>query len=258
MGHDEESSGVWPEGLTRRQILGLAAVAVPVALSSKLIASPFANDSTAQEARSLMDPVLVTVPQAIPEKVYSSEKVGISRKTHDEHLKLWQGYANKTNEIRKALAEMEVDPAKANQIYSPLRALKIDYSFAYQGYINHNIYFETLGGDGGPATGKVGELIAATYGSFEKWVADFKATGIASRGWVFLAYDHAEKRVFNYGGDAQNTFPIWNHTCVLALDVYEHAYYLDFQTARAKYIDAYLQCIDWNAVNKLGEAVIVH
>ncbi|MBS1706156.1 MAG: superoxide dismutase [Armatimonadetes bacterium] len=206
-----------------------------------------------------MDVKLVEVPQAIPEKVYTSEKHGISRKTHDEHLKLWQGYANKTNEIRKALAEMGTpDPAKANQIYSQMRALKVDYTFAYEGYINHQVYFNTLGGNGGPATGKIAELINEAYGSFENWLADFKSTGIAGRGWVYLAYDHAEKRVFNYIGDAQNSFPIWNHTVVLAMDVYEHAYFLDFGTARAKYIDAYVNCIDWDAVNALGEKVIVN
>lgn len=198
---------------------------------------------------------LVEVPQSISDKVYTTERVGISRKTHDEHLKLWQGYANKTNAIRKALAAMDIDPAQANQIYSELRALKADYSFAYEGYINHNIYFDTIGGEGGPATGKVAELIDLAFGSFENWVADFKATGMAARGWVFLAYDHEERRLFNYLGDAQNTFPIWNHTCVLALDVYEHAYYLDFGTARAQYIDAFLKVIDWNAVNRRGEAV---
>jgi superoxide dismutase, Fe-Mn family len=204
-----------------------------------------------------MEAKLVAVPQAIPEKVYTSEKVGISRKTHDEHLKLWQGYANKTNQIRKALADMTVDPSTANQIYSEIRALKADYSFAYEGLINHNIYFETMGGEGGPATGKVAELINDAYGSFENWVADWKATGMAGRGWAYLAYDHSEKRLNNYLGDAQNTFPIWNHTLVLAMDVYEHAYYLDFGTARMKYIEAYLQCIDWDAVNALGASVTV-
>ncbi|HRJ27767.1 MAG TPA: Fe-Mn family superoxide dismutase [Fimbriimonadaceae bacterium] len=198
---------------------------------------------------TLIAPKLVAVPQAIPEKVLTTERVGISRRTHEEHLKLWQGYANKTNEIRKALAELDVDPAKANQIYSAMRALKVDYTFAYEGLINHNIYFETLGGSGGNPNGKIAELIQEAYGSFDRWVADFKSTGIAGRGWVYLAYDHEEKRVFNYIGDAQNTFPIWNHTCVLAMDVYEHAYFLDFGTARAKYIDAYLQVIDWDAVN---------
>lgn len=196
---------------------------------------------------------LVSVPQSIAEKVYTSEKVGISRKTHDEHLKLWQGYANQTNNLRKAMAELDRDPAKANQITSPMRSLKVDYTFAYEGYINHNVYFDTLGGNGGAASGAVADLINATYGSFDKWAADFKSTGIAARGWVYLAYDHADKTVFNYIGDAQNTFPVWNHTLLLAMDVYEHAYYLDFATARAKYIDAYMQCIDWAAVNaKIG------
>jgi len=196
-----------------------------------------------------MEVKLVTVPSAIPERVYSTERVGISRQTHDEHLKLWQGYANKTNEIRKALAELEIDPAKANQVYSAIRALKVDYTFAYEGFINHNVYFETLGGEGGVATGRVAQLINEAYGSFDQWKADFKATGIGARGWAYLAYDHEEGRVFNYIGDAQNSFPIWNHTLLLAMDVYEHAYFLDFQTARAKHIDAYLQVIDWNAVD---------
>ena len=136
-----------------------------------------------------------------------------------------------------------------------MRALKVDYTFAYEGFINHNVYFETLGGDGGAAAGKVAELINAAYGSFDAWATDFKATGIAGRGWVYLAYDHVEKCVFNYIGDAQNSFPIWNHTLLLAMDVYEHAYFLDFGVARAKYIEAYMQCIDWNAVNKRGESV---
>ena len=196
-----------------------------------------------------MEPKLVEVPQAIPEKCYTTERVGITRKTHDEHLKLWQGYANKTNEIRKALAELDTDPAKANQIYSQMRALKVNYAFAYGGYKNHNIYFDTIGGGGGPATGDIAALITEAYGSFEKWAADWKATGIAGRGWAYLAYDRDEKRVFSFIGDAQDTFPAWNTELVLAMDVYEHAYYLDFQTARAKYIDAYMQVIDWNAVN---------
>src|SRR2546421_11750205 len=102
-----------------------------------------------------MEPKLVTVPQSIPDKVYSTERWGISRKTHEEHLKLWQGYANKTNEIRKALAELDTDPTKANQIYSQVRALKANYAFALGGFKNHNVYFDTIGGNGGPATGDV-------------------------------------------------------------------------------------------------------
>jgi Fe-Mn family superoxide dismutase len=196
-----------------------------------------------------MDVKLVTVPDALPQKVYNTESAGITKATHDAHLTLWKGYANKTNEIRKALAEMEVDPAAANQIYSQMRALKVNYAFAYGGYINHSVYFNTIGGSGGPASGDVATLINDSYGSFEKWVADWKATGMAGRGWAFLGYDHEEQRVHTYVGDSQDTFPAWNHTLLLAMDVYEHAYYLDFQTARMKYIEAYLQVVDWEAVN---------
>lgn len=196
-----------------------------------------------------MEPKLVTVPEAIPAKVYTTERVGISKATHDNHLTLWKGYANKTNEIRKALAEADVDPAKANQIYSQMRALKVNYAFAYSGFINHNVYFDTIGGAGGPATGKVAELIDQSYGSFDQWAADWKCTGMAGRGWAYLGYDHDEGKVHTYIGDAQDTFPTWNHTLLLAMDVYEHAYYLDFQTARMKYIEAYMQVIDWDAVN---------
>jgi len=233
--------------ITRRQVIIAGAAASTAALAGM----PGLGFSYDQETKRKMEPKLVRVPDAndIAKAIAGTEKVGIHAKTHEEHLKLWQGYANKTNEIRKALAELDTDPAKANQIYSQMRALKVNYAFAYGGYINHNVYFETLGGAGGAATGDVAALINETYGSFEKWAADWKATGIAGRGWVYLGYDHEENRVWNYIGDAQDTFPAWNNTLLLAMDVYEHAYYLDFQTARAKYIDAYMGAIDWNAVN---------
>jgi superoxide dismutase, Fe-Mn family len=202
-----------------------------------------------RHAKITMEIKLLALPEAHAEKVYSTERVGISRATHDAHLTLYKGYANKTNEIRKALAEIDRDPAKANQIYSAMRALKVNYAFAYGGYINHSVYFETIGGAGGAATGNVGTLIAEAYGDFETWAQDWMATGMAGRGWVYLGYDHTEGRVQTYIGDSQDTFPAWNHTLLLAMDVYEHAYFLDFQTARLKYIEAYMQVIDWDAVN---------
>ena len=55
--------------------------------------------------------------------------------------------------------------------------------------------------------------------------------------------------LFNYLGDAQNTFPVWNATPLVALDVYEHAYFLDYQTDRASYVDAFFENLDWHVVN---------
>jgi len=178
---------------------------------------------------------------------------GISEQTMTEHYKLYQGYVKKTNEILEKLKT--VDYSTANQVYSDLRSLKTDYSFALGGVKNHELYFSNLGGTGGEPKGELGELINKNFGSFEKWAEDFKATGMAARGWVWLAYDWQTETLFNYLGDAQNTFPMWNNTPLLALDTYEHAYFLDYKTDRKTYIDAFMKNIDWQYSIDLAKSV---
>jgi Fe-Mn family superoxide dismutase len=172
---------------------------------------------------------------------------GISRESVEAHYKLYQGYVAKRNEILTALDG--VDLSAPNQVYSELLALKVEPSFAIGGNKNHEIYFEPLGGDGGDPDGPIGALIKRDFGSAKDWHDDLKATGMAGRGWAWTAYDWDEGRLFNYIGDAQNTFPIWNATPLVALDVYEHAYFLDYQTDRASYIDAFFDNLDWATVN---------
>ena len=184
---------------------------------------------------------------ARPLKPALLEMDGISRASVEAHYKLYQGYVNKRNEILRRLGE--VDLAAANQVYSEIRALKVDLTFAIGGVKNHEVYFEHLGGDGGEPGGAIGRLIARDFGSVAAWRADLKATGMAGRGWAWTAYDWDEERLFNYVGDAQNTFPIWNATPLVALDVYEHAYFLDYQTDRGSYIDAFFANLDWGVVN---------
>ena len=172
---------------------------------------------------------------------------GISRASIEAHYKLYQGYVNKRNEILGKLAA--ADLGSANQVYSEVRALKVDLSFAIGGIKNHEIYFEHLGGDGGEPGGVVAGLLKRDFGSTDAWRTDLKATGMAGRGWAWTAYDWDEGRLFNYVGDAQNSYPIWNATPLVALDVYEHAYFLDFQTDRGAYIDAFFDNLDWAVVN---------
>jgi superoxide dismutase, Fe-Mn family len=175
------------------------------------------------------------------------EMEGISRETVEAHYKLYQGYVNKRNEILAALDG--VDLGSANQVYSELRALKVDLTFAIGGIKNHELYFEHLGGHGGDPAGVFGTLVKRDFGSVDAWRADLKATGLAGRGWAWTAYDWDEGRLFNYIGDAQNTFPVWNASPVVALDVYEHAYFIDFATDRASYIDAFFSNLDYDVVN---------
>ena len=172
---------------------------------------------------------------------------GISRESVEAHYKLYEGYVNKRNEILRELGE--VDLSTANQVYSPLRVLKVELTFAVGGIKNHELYFEHLGGLGGDPDGAFAQLVERDFGSVQDWRADLKATGLAARGWAWTAYDWDEGRLFNYIGDAQNTYPIWNATPLVALDVYEHAYFLDFRTDRASYIDAFFDNLDWTTVN---------
>ncbi|HEY7017977.1 MAG TPA: Fe-Mn family superoxide dismutase, partial [Gaiellaceae bacterium] len=159
----------------------------------------------------------------------------------------YQGYVAKRNEILRKLGD--ADASAANQVYSEVRGLKVELSFAIGGIKNHEIYFDHLGGRGGDPDGAFGALVQRDFGSAAAWKADLQATGMAGRGWAWTAYDWDEERLANYVGDAQNTYPIWNATALVALDVYEHAYFLDFQTDRASYIEAFFANLDWNVVN---------
>jgi Fe-Mn family superoxide dismutase len=171
-------------------------------------------------------------PRELRPEVYELD--GISRASVEAHYKLYQGYVNKRNEILGKLAE--VDLGSANQVYSDLRALKVDLTFAIGGIKNHELYFAHLGGGGGAPSGSFGSLVKRDFGSTDAWRNDLKATGMAGRGWAWTAYDWDEGRLFNYIGD-------------VALDVYEHAYFLDYQTDRASYIDAFFDNLDWDVVN---------
>ena len=184
-------------------------------------------------------------PRQLRPEVYELE--GISRASVEAHYRLYQGYVAKRNEILGKLAE--VDLGSANQVYSELRALKVDLTFAIGGIKNHELYFAHLGGGGGEPAGAFAALVKRDFGSVDAWRSDLKATGMAGRGWAWTAFDWDEGRLFNYIGDAQNTFPVWNATPLVALDVYEHAYWLDWQTDRGGYIDAFFDNLDWGVVN---------
>ena len=181
---------------------------------------------------------------------------GISEKTMAEHYKLYEGYVKKANEIEEKLKT--VDMSTANQTYSDLRELKLEYSFAVGGIKNHEVYFQYLGGNGEEPTGILKQLIDRDFGSFENFKNDMKQTGLAARGWVWLAYDWQTGKLFNYLGDSQNAFPIWNCTLLAALDTYEHAYWIDYGSVRANYIDAFFKNMDWKAVEAKAAELGVH
>lgn len=178
---------------------------------------------------------------------------GISEQAMTEHYKLYEGYVKKYNDITEKL--LTVDLASANPTYSDVRSLKVDLTFALGGVINHEIYFGHLGGGGGEPAGKLAGRIEKDFGSLGAWQKDLTATAMAARGWAWLAWNGNVGKLFNFIGDGQNTFPVWCSTPLVALDVYEHAYYLDYQTKRADYIEVFFKNLDWSVVERDFDAL---
>jgi superoxide dismutase, Fe-Mn family len=118
--------------------------------------------------------------------------------------------------------------------------------------ILHEIYFDGLGGAGRP-TGALAEAIARDFGSLDRWRVEFSAMGKAEgggSGWVILAYSPRDKRLVNQWA-ADHTTTLAGGRPVLVLDMYEHAYHMDYGAAAAKYVDVFMEAIRWDAAAKL-------
>jgi Fe-Mn family superoxide dismutase len=118
--------------------------------------------------------------------------------------------------------------------------------------ILHEIYFDGLGGGAG-ASGALAEAIARDFGSLERWRAEFVAMGKAEgggSGWVILSYSPRDKRLVNQWA-ADHTTTLAGGRPVLVLDMYEHAYHMDYGAAAARYVDIYMEAIRWDNSAKL-------
>ncbi len=164
------------------------------------------------------------------------------------------GYVKKLNEIEATLETADKTAANAN--YSAYGELKRRETFNASGVLLHELYWESLGGDGKIDEGSgIAKKIIDDFGSFEKWQEDIVACAKASTGWAILCLDPADDKLRNYLCDSHNQGAVWGATPLLALDVFEHAYYHDYGPDRAKYITAFLENVNWKAVDeRLGKA----
>lgn len=178
---------------------------------------------------------------------------GLSASQIEQHLKLYKGYVGKSNEIAAKLKE--VDITSANATYSPLRELLMEQSFAVNGVIYHELYFGNLGGAGTEPTGELKSSLEERYGSVGKFMDFLKASGKSMRGWVVVGYNLRGGFIDTFGLDTHNIWSPAGFVPLLVLDVYEHAYMIDYGIDRAKYLDAFASNIDWQVVAKRLSAV---
>ncbi len=192
-------------------------------------------------------------PQPLP---FDPAKLkGLSEKLIRSH---WEnnygGSVRALNAIEQKLDAMLKEKDLPPYIYGDLKREEL---LRTGSVVLHEHYFGNLGRDG-KAGGEVLEAIKQWFGSYEQWEAEFKKTAVAlsgGSGWVILAYNFHNGEIHNYWAwDHMHNAPMGRP--LLVLDMYEHAYQMDYGAAAVQYIEAFMQNVNWDEVNRRAEAAM--
>ena len=209
-----------------------------------------ATDSTqAESALAVAAPVFAGAFQPKTLKFDPAKLTGLSEKLIRSH---WEnnyiGSVKTLNALKPRLAAAMADTDLPPVIYGGLKREELHRTGSV---VLHEIYFDGLGGDG-KAAGPIREALARNWGSFGAWEAEFRRTGMSlagGSGWALLVWNVHTRSLQNHWA--------WDHMHgaaagipVLALDMYEHSFHMDYGTQAAKYIDAWFANLDWEAVEK--------
>jgi len=164
----------------------------------------------------------------------------------NNHFKLYQGYVNNTNGVMDKLAALLADGKEKTPEYAEL---KRRFGWEFNGMRLHEYYFENLGGKGGlDKASALSMKIAEDFGSYEAWEKDFKATGtMRGIGWTVLYQDTVGGKLYNFWINEHDVSHPAGCNPILILDVFEHAFMIDYGLKRADYIEAFFKNIDWKA-----------
>ena len=214
--------------------------------------------STEEQAATVIPPARAFSGQHQPKPLaFDPAKLkGISEKLIKSHWENNYGGAVKAlNVVEQRLASMLAEKDLPPYLYGDVKREELVRTGSV---VLHEQYFGNLGGDG-KASGKVVDLIKQWFGSYEQWEEEFKKTANAlggGSGWVIFAHNAHTGEFHNYWA--------WDHMHnvpqgypLLVLDMYEHAYQMDYGAAAAKYVDAFMQNVNWDEVNRRVEEIRV-
>ncbi|OGN99457.1 MAG: superoxide dismutase [Chloroflexi bacterium RBG_13_51_18] len=172
---------------------------------------------------------------------------GFGQTLLNNHFTLYQGYVTNTNKLTDILAAMLKEGKTATPEYAEL---KRRFGFEFNGMRLHEYYFDNLGGKTAlDKSGALAKKLAAAFGSYDAWEQDFKATGaMRGIGWVVLYQDDVTGALFNQWINEHEVGHPAGCRPLLVMDVFEHAFMIDYGLKRADYIAAFLKNINWKAV----------
>jgi Fe-Mn family superoxide dismutase len=209
------------------------------------------SDASAQvaESRPPLGPAFAGGHQVKPLKFDPAKLDGLSERLIKSHWENnYTGSVRALNLIEGRLAAALADPDFPPVVYGGLKREELHRTGSV---VLHEIYFDGLGGDG-RAAGSIQAALGAAFGSFDTWEADFRRTGMSlagGSGWCVLVYNLHTRSLHNHWA--------WDHmhgaiagVPLLALDMYEHSFHMDYGAAAAKYVDAFFRNIDWGTVDR--------
>jgi len=171
---------------------------------------------------------------------------GLSPRLIESHYENnYGGALRRLNAISEQLAALDFASTPGHV----LNGLKREELVALNSTLLHELYFASLGGDGQPTKG-MAQALAEQFGSLERWRAEFRAMGYAlggGSGWVILAYVPRDGRLINQYA-AEHSQSVAGGVPILALDMYEHAYHMDFGANARAYVDTFMRNLDWPAL----------
>ena len=182
---------------------------------------------------------------------------GISAKTIEEHLKLYEGYVKNTNAVMDMLGKYSSDPVGNAYVMGELGRR---FSFEYNGMRNHEVYFSSLEGGAAPlpTNSALKKAISDTCGSFDTWLTAFKALALTRGiGWAVLWYDRKDKRLLASWVDEQHLGQLQGCDMILGLDMWEHSFVADYQpSGKKQYVEDFFANLNWEVVeNNFKKAI---
>lgn len=238
--------------MTRRDALGVAAGllgASATGIVAPLKGKAAMSKTTSKPKVSAVPPAFAGAHEPKPLPFDPAKLGGLSERLIRSH---WEnnyiGSVKALNMIEKRLAAALADPDLPPVVYGGLKREELHRTGSV---VLHEHYFSNLGGDGKPG-GEIASAISSAFGSLQNWEAEFRRTGLSlggGSGWSMLIYNLHTKALHNHWA--------WDHmhaavtgVPLLVLDMYEHSYQMDYGSAAAKYVDAFMRNVNWEEVER--------
>ena len=174
---------------------------------------------------------------------------GFSDTLLKNHFTLYGGYVTNVNKLSEKSDTVEVGSIEYSE-------MKRRFGWEWNGMKLHELYFENLSKNSEAlnAESSLYKKIVERFGSYEKWEKDFRVTGaMRGIGWVILAYQKEEGRLFNIWVNEHDVGHLVGMTPLLVMDVFEHAFMVDYGLKRADYIESFWRAVDWKEVENRFE-----